>query len=303
MSKGSRSLLLSAGIALGAGLLPVATAQSQSQQPQEQQPQQQPFQQQPPQGQQPAEGQPQAQQQGQAQFQQSQQQDFDQLWQMQKEQTRARVAGAVQQLKTACADELHNFCSTVTPGEGRLLLCMQAHEDKIGRQCELALLETSRAIGNVVHQVDTFARLCWPDIQEHCSGTGGSVTQCMMENRSSLSPACRAVVTAMLPPAGGTAQGQPQGQGQQGQAQQGHAPSMVGLSIYSADGMMLGQVTGVKRRPDGSLEAIEADLGSPLGLGATSVLISPSDLRWKGDGVELQMMADHVRSILQGQRR
>jgi hypothetical protein len=38
-------------------------------------------------------------------------------------------------------------------------------------------------------------------------------------------------------------------------------------------------------------------------LGSTSVLINPSDLRWKGDGVELQMVAEQVRSILQGQRR
>jgi hypothetical protein len=93
----------------------------------------------------------------------------------------------------------------------------------------------------------------------------------------------------------------PAAQGQQG-AQVQH-PTMVGVNIFSADGMMLGQVTGLRRRPDGSLEAIEADLGSPLGLGATSVLISPSDLRWKGDGIELQMVAEQVRSILTGQRR
>jgi hypothetical protein len=67
--------------------------------------------------------------------------------------------------------------------------------------------------------------------------------------------------------------------------------------------MMLGHVTGLKRRPDGSLEAIEAELGTPLGLGSVGVLISPGDLRWKGDGIELQMIADQVRTILQGQRR
>ncbi|HEY1246505.1 MAG TPA: hypothetical protein VGF29_16895 [Hyphomicrobiaceae bacterium] len=174
---------------------------------------------------------------------------------------------------------------------------MQAHEDKISRQCELALLETSRNIGKVVRHIETFAQACWPDIQVHCSGTGGSVTQCMIDNRGSLSPACRAIVAAMLPaPGAGQQKGQQQGQGPRG-------PSMVGLSIYSTDGTMLGEVTGLKRRADGSLEAIEADLGSPLGLGATSVLISPSDLRWKGDGVELQMAAEQVRAILQGHRR
>jgi cysteine rich repeat protein len=274
VSRQSRALLLSASVAVGVGLASASVAQSQQQpQPQFQQPQQQPQQSQQPQ-----------------QPQQSQQQDLQQIWQMQQAQMRARISGAVQQLRQACQDELRNFCSTVTPGEGRLLLCMQAHEDKISRQCELALLETSRNIGKAVNRMENFAQACWQDIQTHCSGTGGSVAQCMMDNRASLSAPCRAVVTAALP-------GARQSQGPQDQQ------SMVGVAIYSADGMMLGQVTGVRRRPDGSLEAIEAELGSPLGMGATGVLISPGDLRWRGDGVELQMVADQVRTILQGQRR
>jgi hypothetical protein len=78
---------------------------------------------------------------------------------------------------------------------------------------------------------------------------------------------------------------------------------ITGLAIYSTDGTKLGEVTGVKRTPDGGVEAIEADLGNPLGLGTTGVLINPGDLRWKGDHVELQMGAEQVRSILQGQQR
>ena len=275
MSKGSRALVLSASIAVSAGLVSTASAQSQTQQPQQQQPQQS-QQQQPKQSPQ--------------QFPQAQQ-DLQQIWQMHQAQVRARISGAMQQLRQACQDELRNFCSTVTPGEGRLMLCMQAHEDKIGRQCELALLETSRNIGKAVRRMESFAQACWQDIQIHCSGAGGSVVQCMADKRAQLSAPCQAMVMAALP--GGARQ---QSQGPQDQQ------SMVGLAIYSADGMMLGQVTGVRRRSDGSLEAIEAELGSPMGMGATNVLISPGDLRWKGDSVELQMVADQVRTILQGQR-
>jgi hypothetical protein len=168
---------------------------------------------------------------------------------------------------------------------------MQAHEDKIGGQCELALIETSRNIGTAVRRVENLAQACWQDIKTHCSGASGSVVQCMMDKRASLSGPCQAMVTAMLPDT------------RQGRTQQQDPPSMIGLTVYSADGMMLGQVTGVRRRADGSLDAIEADLGSPLGLGAIQVLISPNDLQWRGDGVELQMVADQVRTILQGQRR
>jgi hypothetical protein len=283
VSRTSRKQFLSTTLAVGFGFLLAPGAQARDQQ----EPWKDAQMQQPPQQQQP----PQAQQ-SPPQQQKQQPPDLQQIWQMQKMQLRARVAGAVQQLRTACNDEIRNFCSTVTPGEGRLLLCMQAHEDKLSRQCELALLETSRSIGSAVRKVENLAQACWQDIQTHCSGTGGSVIQCMVEKRASLSAPCQAMVTAVAP----------QPAPQQGQQQPGQV-TMIGLPIYSADGMMLGQVTGMKRRGDGSLEAIEAELGTPLGLGGTSVLISPGELRWRGDGVELQMMADQVRSVLQGQQK
>lgn len=276
MSKASRTHLRRATLALGLGLLLAPAAHAQQQQPLPQ-PQPQPVpQQQPQQPQQQARQQP---------------PDLEQMWQMQQLQVRARVAGAVQQLRAACGDELRNFCSTVTPGGGRVLLCMQAHEDKLSRQCELSLLEASRNIGDALRRVETFAKACWQDIQAHCSGAGGSVAQCMIENRASLSPQCQAIVAASVT-----------GAGKQSQIPQ-QAPTMIGLPIYSADGMVLGQVTGLRRRADGSLEAIEAELGTPLGLGSTSVLIDPGELHWRGDGVELQMVAEQVRSVLRGQRQ
>jgi hypothetical protein len=270
--------MLGASLAVGAGLLltPAAQAQLQpSQTPQQGQDTQTPH------------GAPSAQG-GQAST-----PDLQQIWQMQRMQMRARIAGAVQQLRTACGEELRNFCGTVTPGEGRLLLCMQAHEDKISPQCELSLLEVTRNIGKAASRVESFAQACWGDIQAHCTGTGGSVLRCMAEKRGMLSGPCQAQVTAMIGPV------------QTGTPQAGKMPpaqaTMIGVPIYSADGIALGQVTGLKRRGDGSLEAIEADIGSPLGLGGTSVLINPGELRWRGDGIELQMMAEQVRAVLQGQ--
>jgi len=220
------------------------------------------------------------------------QQDLQQIWEQQQSEMRARLAGASQQLQGACGEELRNFCGTVTPGEGRLLLCMQAHEDKLSRRCELALLEVSRSVGRAVHRVERFAEACWNDIKTHCGMAGGSIAQCMIDNRASLSQPCQAILAA-------TQTGVRQGQTQQPAQQQ----VMKGLAIYSTDGTRLGEVTGVKRRPDGNLESIEAELGSPLGMGSTGVLISPGDLRWKGDHIELQMATEQVRSILQGQRR
>jgi Golgi apparatus protein 1 len=251
-----------------------------------------------------------------AQAQQLQQQDLQQVWEQQKMQMRERIKGEVQKLRTACAQELTKFCGTVTPGQGRLLLCMQAHEDQLSKGCEMGLLETSRNIGSAMRHVERFADACWNDIQVYCRTAGGSVTQCMVDNHSLLSPQCRAIIAAtqtgsqvgqaqpgQIQP-GPTQPGQMQpGQMQPGQAQPGQmqpGQNLVGLAVYSVDGAKLGEITGVKRKPDGSIELIEADLGSPLGLGTRGVLINPSDLRWKGDHIELQMGTDQVRTILQG---
>ena len=80
--------------------------------------------------------------------------DFQQMIENQKQQMRSRISWAVERIQDACREELRNFCSTVTPGEGRILLCMQAHEDKLGNQCELALFDASRHIRQAVHHVE-----------------------------------------------------------------------------------------------------------------------------------------------------
>ena len=54
-----------------------------------------------------------------------------------------RLTAQIAKLENSCADEIKKYCSTVTPGEGRLLYCMQAHEDKISAKCAYELGETA----------------------------------------------------------------------------------------------------------------------------------------------------------------
>ncbi len=44
----------------------------------------------------------------------------------------------IEHLVNACENDIETYCSQVTPGNGRLLHCMAAHEDKISGQCEYA---------------------------------------------------------------------------------------------------------------------------------------------------------------------
>lgn len=210
-------------------------------------------------------------------------------------QLRERLAGAVQRVQAACRDELHNFCSTVTPGEGRVLLCMQAHEDKISKQCEMALFDASRNIQQATRRVERLADACWGDIQANCGGSG-SIGQCIVDKRASFSLPCQAVIAATL-------QRQQAAQQSLPQPQQAPQRNLIGLPIYSADGSKLGEITAVEITPDGKLQAVQAEMGYVLGLGTNSVLISPDDLRLRDNHIELPMQADDVRTILMQQRR
>jgi Golgi apparatus protein 1 len=227
------------------------------------------------------------------QFQPGQQQparDLQQMREAQRSQMQHRIAAGIEKVQTACRTEMANFCRSVTPGEGRLMLCMQAHEDKIGSQCGMALFEASRNIEQAAHRVEKLANACWSDIQRLCTG-GGSIGQCVLANRASLSPQCQAAVAAIQPP---------QQQAQQGQSPQ---PSLAGLAIYSADGVKLGEVTGVRVGLNGKVQMIRAEMGSQLGLGTSTVMITPDELEWKGDRLQLLMNTEQVRNVLQTQQQ
>ena len=54
-----------------------------------------------------------------------------------------RVATAVEAVEKSCGNDINALCGKVTRGEGRLLLCMQAHEDRL-RSPEFGTLRCHR---------------------------------------------------------------------------------------------------------------------------------------------------------------
>ena len=59
----------------------------------------------------------------------------------------------------------------MTPGEGRLVLCMMAHEDKVSNKCDYALYAATRNIERAIDRIEQTADACWPDIEKQCSET------------------------------------------------------------------------------------------------------------------------------------
>jgi len=110
-------------------------------------------------------------------------------------QIEARLSAAVEKIQTACGEDLKKFCSTVTPGEGRLLLCIQAHEDKISTKCDYALFDAARKLDRGLDRLEEVADACWNDIEKLCSNVpegGGRIAQCLVSRKTSLTSACQA---------------------------------------------------------------------------------------------------------------
>jgi len=97
-----------------------------------------------------------------------------------------------------CKKELVSYCSTVTPGRGRIAACLFAHNDKLSEQCEgmleVGLVQLSLILSTVSYVVEQ----CYRDIDKHCENVvigGGRLRKCLAQNRDKLEKNCEAVFT------------------------------------------------------------------------------------------------------------
>ena len=114
----------------------------------------------------------------------------------------ARLSAASEKLKTGCNADLQKFCGTVTPGGGRLLLCVMAHEDKLSSKCDYTLYQASRSLERAFDRISEVADACWTDIETKCASTPlgeGHVAECLMSNRDSLTATCQRAIKAASP--------------------------------------------------------------------------------------------------------
>jgi len=104
-----------------------------------------------------------------------------------------RLAAGFKKLETACGEDAKKYCSTVTPGEGRLLFCMQAHEDKISEGCTSALDDATLQAEMVADNMREAVNACRGDIDKLCAQTQpgqGRIAACLAANKTSASKSC-----------------------------------------------------------------------------------------------------------------
>ncbi|MBT8064416.1 MAG: cysteine rich repeat-containing protein [Gammaproteobacteria bacterium] len=100
----------------------------------------------------------------------------------------------VSTVEKGCTAEIEQFCSKVTLGEGRLLACFYAHEDKLSGQCQYALYTASAQLEHAVSALNYVAGQCSNDIQGLCASVQageGRILECLESQSESVSAACK----------------------------------------------------------------------------------------------------------------
>ena len=100
----------------------------------------------------------------------------------------------VEGVKKACHKELTTFCKGVQPGEGRILACLYAFQDRVSGKCEYAIYDAAAQLDQAATALKFAAAECKDDLLKYCGKVevgNGRVKACLDKNEKSLSEKCK----------------------------------------------------------------------------------------------------------------
>jgi len=100
----------------------------------------------------------------------------------------------VEGLKKACHKELTTFCKGVQPGEGRILACLYAFQDRVSGKCEYAIYDAAAQLEQAAVALKFAAAECKDDLLKYCGNVevgNGRVKACLDKHEKALSEKCK----------------------------------------------------------------------------------------------------------------
>ena len=94
----------------------------------------------------------------------------------------------------ACSAEINQLCETVSPGNGRLLACFVAHEDKLSPRCLNRLYDAAPELKTLVNTMDFIGRSCSRELDRYCANVEmgeGRISACLRANYEEATPTCK----------------------------------------------------------------------------------------------------------------
>ena len=96
-----------------------------------------------------------------------------------------------------CATEIETYCSQVSEGEGRMLACFYAHEDKLSGTCQFALYNASAQLEHAVSALNYVAGQCDDDLAKLCASVEageGRLLDCLNGQKEAVSAQCNQAI-------------------------------------------------------------------------------------------------------------
>jgi hypothetical protein len=93
-----------------------------------------------------------------------------------------------------CEKELATWCKEVTPGEGRILACLYAYQDKLSPRCEYALYDAAAQLERALSALSYTVNECRDDLESYCAEVKpgeGRLLDCLRKNEAKVSSRCK----------------------------------------------------------------------------------------------------------------
>ena len=100
----------------------------------------------------------------------------------------------VQTVADGCKPEIEIRCKDVSPGEGRILACLFAYQDKLSAKCEWALYDSAVRLERAVAALSYAVNECEADLTAYCADVKagqGRLLQCIDQNDANVSQRCK----------------------------------------------------------------------------------------------------------------
>ena len=109
----------------------------------------------------------------------------------------AETKGPVEIVADGCKKDIETYCKNVTPGEGRVLACLFAYEDKLSNRCEYALYDAAAQLERAIASLTYLANECKDDLKAYCSDIKpgeGRLINCIDKKIEKVSNRCKQAI-------------------------------------------------------------------------------------------------------------
>ena len=106
----------------------------------------------------------------------------------------AQQKGPVEKVLEGCSKEFETYCKDVTPGEGRLLACLYAYNNKLSTRCEYALYDAAAQLERELNALSYVANECRDDLKKYCSDVKpgeGRLMDCIAKKKDVITDRCK----------------------------------------------------------------------------------------------------------------